>query len=238
MIKKFDEFKINELKWSTYRSAAEKLKKLGGRHKDRAKDLTRHTYIMGGRHLGLFNVNCDIVRKLSMNYITRQHEKMNFVVLSDRKDAGLNEEILKQAPLPVYITGSMWVNVKESFSDDDLVSCSGLDFMFFAIPEDESIEDTFEMFMLTIPIKWISDEQFVLSDHPNSFFEMDLGIVKFSDRKSAIKFRNQLLSQENLKDHLDGYQNLREFFMEFSQADQWEKLFEKMKKININQLYN
>lgn len=240
MIKRFSEFSINELKSDTYRRAATQLRKMGGTHRDRAKNLYRHSYIIDSKEFGTFNLNLNITQKLHMNYITKVEELMYFVKRPDSQlDVKRGEKIVENSPISSYITNLAFNDPKDAFSQEEMQDCTTLDFMFFAMPVDEKIEEPIELFMLAVPIIWTSDEEFELSDAAVEIWSMDLGIVKFSDRKSANNFKNKCLSQEGLKKLGGSYftNAIREFFMEYSSATELEKFYQKIKQIPTNSLY-
>lgn len=58
MVKKFNDFSINELKANTYRSASQKLKSLS--HEKRGEDLERWSRMHDTRDFGLFNLGFEI----------------------------------------------------------------------------------------------------------------------------------------------------------------------------------
>jgi len=236
MIKKFDEFKVNELKSSTYYDAARKLRKLGGKHIDKAHRLERHSIIMFGREFGEFNVNLDIIEKMSMNYLTKKEEMMSFVK-QPSEPLSKGETMVQKSPISIYITAGLMANPLESFNDDEIQACSAVDIMFFGIPsQDESFTETIELFMLSVPIDW-EGETFKISDSPVSVAEMEYGVVKFADRKSANKFRSLLSDSDKFKNLVDGIDGMREFFMTYSTGTELDKLYKKLSSMSANTIY-
>lgn len=117
-----------------------------------------------------------------------------------------------------------------------MTDCGSIDLFVHGIPEDDRVHETFEMFMISISLDWISDEEFKLSDKNISLYEMENGIIKFSDRKSAMKFKN-IFDKKTVNKRISGFDELRNFFMEFSSAEELYKLFDKIKSISTNDLY-
>lgn len=236
-IKSFENFQINELKHSTYWNAASKLRRLGGQHHDRARKLQRHSYIMNGRDLGELNLNANLIEKMSRNYLTKQDELMLFI--SNPNEALKKGETLYQkSPIQIYLTSGLMVDPRESFTDEEISDCKSISAMFFGIPSrEEKFSEAFELFMMDVPISWENDV-FKISDESISFCEMEHGVLKFADRKSAVKFKNIISNKETLKGFVDGLDDIREFFMEYSDASEWDKFFDKLKSISANELYN
>lgn len=236
-IKSFENFQINELKHSTYWSASTKLRKLGGQHHDRARRLQRHSYLMSGRDLGELNLNANLIEKMSKNYLTKQDELMLFI--SNPNEALKRGETLYQkSPIQIYLTGGHMIDPRESFADEEISDCKSISTMFFGIPSrEEKYSETFELFMMDVPITW-ENNVFKVGDESVYFCEMEHGVLKFADRKSAVKFKNILGNKEVLKSVVDGLDDIREFFMGYSDASEWEKFLDKLKSISTNELYN
>lgn len=110
MIKGFQQFN-EELKWSTYRDAQSKLRKLG--HKERADKLLKHSYISENRDLGTFNAHIDISTMFSTNYMTKKKEWMFYVKnqgselipsKGDNPGEKLVEKVLYQFMFPLLLS--------------------------------------------------------------------------------------------------------------------------------------
>lgn len=237
MIKKFNDFNIvNELKHSTYKSAASKLRRIGGTHTDRANNLNQWSYISLGKPLGIFNMHFDI---LSLEN-TRRSTWNEFLIPSKiiTKYFKGNTKLIKKGPLPVYLWGGLVDNPYEIFNEEDIESLEFLNIMIGAISEE--CHETCYTFFISTKISWENGSFKIVSgssgiDHVSN--EVGDGIAFFSDRKSAIKFKNVFLSQDNLRKMVDGFEELREFFMEYSTGEEWSNYFNELQSISINKLY-
>lgn len=250
-IKKFGNFNpINELKWDTYRNAAKKLAAMG--HKNRSAKLIKHSFIVGNRDLGEFNVNAIIYEKLSMNYLKKEKEKMLFVanseIITSDGDLKINKDksktnaeyatIVDRGPIPVYISGIAAMDPIEEYGEDEITECDHINIFINAIPSKEDrISESFELFGISVKIEWIDGKFIINDDEPASLFELGDEIIKFSDRRSAIKFKNIFDVKNSSKIESMG-ERIEDFFYEYSTHNEWVKFFQKIKSINTNLLYN
>ncbi len=237
MIKKFNEFDIiNELKHSTYQSAASKLRRIGGVHKNRANNLNQWSYISLGKPLGTFNMHFDV---LSMEN-TRRSTWDEFIIPSKiiTNDFKGNTKIVKKGPLPVYLWGGLVDNPYELCNEDNMESLGSLNVMVGAISE-ECHESCYTFFISTKLIWEDGSFKIVSGSSELDPVNTEIGdtIALFSDRKSALKFKNVFLKQDNLRKMIDGFEELREFFMDYSTGEEWNNYFNELQSISINKLY-
>lgn len=237
MIKKFDEFQVNELKFQTYYDAASKLRRKGRIHCDRADKIQKHAYDSLGKHLGAFNMNYDIIEKVAKNYLKKIDEPMLFIKNTKEEPTRLTslqkaETTIQKAPSPTYITGAL-----APFLEEEPQTYDEIVFMIFGIPVHPGYKEATDFFGISIPIEWNNDTFSVKKGAARLVDVGENGIVKFSDRKSAIKFKTKFLEPNNFKKMCDEIDSLREFFMEHSEATEWDNLLSELRNINTNDLY-
>jgi len=234
MISKFGRF-INELKTSTYLKAADKLARIG--HINRSKLLKSYSRYHLNIGLGTFNLNCNIVEKTIPRRISIGIEDYdpNSPVISPNK-------IIKGGPLPCY-----FANISSFFAENlpeeanHISNGEKLDFVFFLRFSHPEIEMPFSPFSISIEGKWIGDflkieSNPVIGRGLEGEFEL---FTRFSDRRSALKFRKLLFDKDQFLKYLEKgeYSVLREFFMEHSNMEEFKKFFDVLKNIPINSLY-
>jgi hypothetical protein len=244
MIKKWNDFqKINELKHRTYQDAAVKLRKLGGVHKERASKMEQWSYISLGKHLGTFNMKFDIQSLQFENWKTKEKTWENCLVPNKitSKDVHRKMNMVKEGPLPVYLWGGLVDDLNEIYGDDMQDSLTHISCMFGAISEE--CYNTCYCFFISVKVEWVDDEMKIV---PGSA-ELDTvhsgdsdveGIAFFADRQSALKFKKQFLNQENMRNMVDGLDELREFFMEHSTGEEWNNYFKELQSISVNKIFN
>lgn len=240
MIKKFKEFdNINELKHSTYQSASSKLRRMGGIHKSRAENIDNWSYISLGKPFGTFNMHFDIISIEHESYKTKEKSWNDYIIPSNnKKDSENLTKLQKKGPLPVYLCGGLTEDINELYGEEYIEDMEYINIMFSAISE-ECIEPCSSFFLKTNVI-W--EDGYVKIVNGSSTLttvnnEVGDGIALFSDRKSAVKFKNVFLKTDNLKKMVDGFEDLRVFFMEYSTAEEWDNYFKEIQSISINKLY-
>jgi hypothetical protein len=243
MIKKFKDFKINELNKSTYMSAALKLRKSG--EKKRASDLEFWAYNKDTIKFGTFKVNADIYQNTDTK-LTKYIMPMN---------KGKKSPVI-EGPIDLYLTLDTNLNLgdidDENTSPFDLVYWDASDETEFnsisIIVYGQSFEHSkgqrlmseyisSELFTIKLKVEHQIDDSFILtgevSIEPPLMAEEEDKIL-FADANSANNFKKHFLNKELLS-KIDGF---REFFMEHSSFEEYEKLFKLLNQIPVNQLYN
>lgn len=242
-IKNWNNFQpINELKRSTYQNAAHKLRKLGGIHKERASKMTQWSYISLGRHLGTFNMKFDIQSVEFENWKTKEKTWTDCLLPNKITSKNINRKMkmLKEGPLPVYIWGGLVDNPYAFYGDNPQDNMTHINCMIGVISEE--CNDFSYCFFINVKVEWIDGEFRVVpgsSDiDPVHSGDSDVeGIGFFADRQSALKFKRQFLTQDNMRKMVDGFEELREFFMEYSNGEQWNNYFKELQSISVNKLY-
>jgi len=244
MIKKWNDFqKINELKHRTYQDAAVKLRKLGGVHRERASKISQWSYISLGKHLGTFNMKFDIQSVEFENWKTKEKTWENLLIPNKitSKDVHRKMNMVKEGPLPVYLWGGLVDDLNEIYGNNPKDILTHISCMFGAISEE--CYNTCYCFFISVKVEWVDDEMKIV---PGSA-ELDTvhsgdsdveGIAFFADRQSALKFKKQFLNQENMRNMVDGFDELREFFMEHSTGEEWNNYFKELQSISVNRIFN
>jgi hypothetical protein len=243
MIQKWNDFqKIDELKHITYQNAANKLRKLGGVHKERGSKLNQWSYIKLGKHLGTFNMKFDIQSVEFENWKTKGKTWENCLLPNKITSKNVTRRInmVKEGPLPVYLWGGLVDDLNEIYGDDMQDSLTHISCMFGVISE-ECYNPSY-CFFISVKVEWVDDDMKIV---PGSA-ELDTvhsgdsdveGIAFFADRQSALKFKKQFLNQENMRNMVDGIDELRDFFMEHSTGEEWNNYFKELQSISINKIY-
>lgn len=197
---------FEELKAETYRSAANKLAKLGNTdsiHNKRAKKINAWADIKEYHDLGIFNIK----------YI---------------------KNIDESPILPFYLAHVSFDEMSffESCIAEKETNDYGLTLMCSFYNEET---DTILAFMIVFGVIW-QDDKFYIDKMKVEGSQSKL----FSDRQSAVKFKkflatsNDWLPQENKKDEdLD----IKNQFMLHSTAEDYQKVIDSIRNININSLY-
>jgi hypothetical protein len=236
-----DKFKVFELRYETYMKAAEKAEELG--HIRRKTRLTDWAKIAGTskstknppKSLGIFNFNADIFIN------DKRYTPPKLILDSPNINLGEGWRVEKQGPIKSYLSminvdGSIYIE-KEEFDNISILA------NFVYVDDNDKVisvasdlsGDIDVPFIIMVPIKW-EEGVFSIDDEKVSIGSFWRGHdVVFSDRKSAVKFKNILV---NLKQYYPKeYESLREFFMENSTADDFELFWGKLKELNVNKLY-
>lgn len=243
MIKKWNDFQpTNELKHSTYQNAATKLRRLGGIHKERASKMTQWSYISLGKHLGTFNMKFDIQSVEFENWKTKEKTWEDCLLPNKITSKDVNRKInmVKEGPLPVYIWGGLVDNPYEFYGDNPEDSMTHINCMVGVISEE--CNHTSYCFFINVRVEWVDGELRVVPgsadiDSVHSGDSDVEGIGFFADRQSALKFKRQFLTQDNMRSMVDGFDDLREFFMEYSNGEQWNNYFKELQSISVNKIY-
>ena len=243
MIKKWNDFqKINELKHRTYQDAAVKLRRLGGVHKERASKLDQWSFISLAKHLGTFNMKFDIQSVEFENWKTKEKTWEDCLLPNKITSKNVNRRInmVKEGPLPVYIWGGLVDNPYEFYGDNPEDNMTHINCMIGAISEE--CYNTYYCFFISVKVEWVDDVMKIVpgSAEIDSVHSGDSdveGIAFFSDRQSALKFKKQFLNQDNMRNMVDGFDELREFFMEHSTGEEWNNYFNELQLISVNKIY-
>jgi len=243
MIKKWNNFQpINELKHSTYQDAAVKLRRLGGVHKERASKLDQWSFISLGKHLGTFNMKFDIQSVKFENWKTKEITWENCLVPNKitHKDFHRKMNMVKEGPLPVYLWGGLVDNPYEFYGDNPEDNMTHINCMVGVISEE--CYHTSYCFFINVKVEWIDGEMKIApgSAEIDSVHSGDSdveGIAFFADRQSALKFKKQFLTQDNMRNMVDGFEELRDFFMEHSTGEEWNNYFKELQSISVNKIY-
>ena len=222
MIKKFNEFSVNELKTTTYLSAANKLKKLG--HQKRASELSFWAHNKDSYKFGTFSIKADVWNNKYGNFIAP---------ISDREiynEAKYGEKIKQEGPIDVYIN---FDSNKDFYYDDPEFDAIWIS--VYGTSKEHNVTDA--LFTIVFKVKHVDDGSFVLTGETfidPTFSSQHEGKILFDDRGSANRFKINFLN-ENFPKYVDG---LREIFLELSTPEEYQKMLNLLSEISVNQLYN
>jgi hypothetical protein len=241
MIKKFKDFKINELNKSTYMSAALKLRKSGD--KKRASDLEFWAYNKDTIKFGTFKVNADIYQDTdTTKYIMPM------------KRANNKKSPVTEGPIDLYLTldtnlnrGGIDNERNNSFDSiywDDTEEFNSICIIvygqLFEYSNGQRLMSDYissELFTIELKVEHQSDDSFILTNEVSiepPFMAEEEDKILFADVNSANNFKKYFLNKELLS-KVDGF---REFFMEYFRPEDYEKFFKLLNQIPANQLYN
>ena len=242
MIKKFNDFSINELKTNTYRSASQKLKSLS--HEKRGEDLERWSRMRDTRDFGLFNLGFEIrefeVRSRRDGGMKWEKSNvplsyLNKKLSGDKKSLLDGSRLVKGSPNSCHVSFCLLDGIEEMYSTPR--ECTHLGLAFGFIPEESN--GVIYPFYLCVDLEWDDEDMFVVKDSSAwiddtaNDFE---GIFFFSDRKSAVNFK-KLLTEDNIR-RLGEIDEVRDFFVNNAKdSKQWSKFFTTLQSINTNKIY-
>lgn len=237
---RFDDFNINELNSVTYHSAAKGLRKLN--HTKRADNLLHWATVSEWRHLGLFNVNIHILER--ERYDNRSAKDIYFKILapntiipsSNRGDRpGI---LLQSSPISCYLSGAWFVDPKDKYGEIEDIEeeCSAIELSICVIPAE--VNESIGIFNIEVKIIWEEGTFNIVEGSVDTVEGVNDWNQKvlFSDRLSARKFKSKFLEEKNIKRILS-IDVIREFFMEYSTADNWDKYMKELQSIPVNKLY-
>ena len=232
-----------ELNWQIYDKAARKLKTLG--HTDRSDQMDAWNAIKTHYQLGHFNFAANIVEHDMTHWKTKAVTKVPIIAEDTTK-----EKILIPGPVPAYLSYCTTFDIDEYLSSyteegDELDIC--MLFAFFAADIEKPsnkikilYNDRFGSFQIGVKahiqdgeIKIKERSAYLEQGHGAGDFE---GLLKFSDRKSAMKFK-QLIHPNKIGEIWDEMKDGRKVFMERSTEVEWLKLLNEIHSIPISQLY-
>jgi hypothetical protein len=187
MIRKFNDFKVNELNTSTYLSAANKFKKLGGRHEKRASELSFWAHNKDSYKFGTFSIKADVWNGKYGSFIAP---------ISDREIYNKEKnkyKIKQEGPIDVYIN---FDSNKDFYYDDPThrrpITVGGL--RLFSKKHNK-----------------LCKEQDAASSRLGDYFEVDFEILEW-DYMPSKDFKDQFVGQprEEVEAYLKQHNNIIE----------------------------
>jgi hypothetical protein len=255
MIKKFQSFN-EELKPETYMSAAKSLYNLKGIHYDRGKKLKdyadniivqrkikeKEKLIEKAKEFGTF--------LLKVGITTNQHnvgftEDISNTFYKINSDTGKTEFWIYQIDLDDELNDEL--NYDQVFIDN---LPSSLQIDFWCVPSHKLCFDKRIAFSIFVPIDWSynSDDELVFKineerpvgikvkyTHPNERGQN----FYFINREEAVRFKRVYLKKETLEKLMDPLSDLslKELFMAYSTAEEYNLFFSKIQTLRVNLLY-
>lgn len=245
MVKKFTDFISEELKPSTYYKAASMLRQLGGKHISRAKDLEDWIIKKRAKEYGEYKININVVETISRDKTNQDKKTIDYWPLSKPvidNNYG-NNRIIKKGPLSSAYTGFDIFDPLDEYTREDMHNLTDIwiNFSFKPLEDDTDVfvnPYTISCFTIKVSVSWKKENEshFMVVDGielvsaPNDFESK----ILFSERKDALKFKRTVLNNLNKEKN---YDYIRQFFLEFSDSEQLEKITSLIKEIPINKLY-
>ncbi len=211
---------FEELKYDTYRNAADKLSKMGTGHAPRVKKLIEWSHIKDYHKYGTFNV------------------------IINAKPESVHWKTKEKIPAKPQRIAECYI---DNISIDDMTfyeSCiaekedSGIGVMVSMY--EPATDYHFTFLVIHMPIAW-QDDKFYLDCNGESVEvdKCDEGL--FADRKSAMKFKKVLNEDrqwepKHLEEGEDEDLNVRNIFMLYSTEDELEKMIALVKGISVQKL--
>ncbi len=260
MIKKFNDYINEELKDSTYQNAAKKLKELGGAHEKRGKNLLdwidtakkRKSLQEYGEYSMNYQVVSGIIRRVTINtqrVTEREFTEMYHKSYKYEKGPQNSTTIssLREAPNKCSISSMTCNEFEEECAYEDKIQTIYIN--LFIVDLESGLSH--HAFNYEIPITWSEDNTFKTdgSIRIGVGWNEDESKILFSDRLSAVKFKKMMKRDNIIKlmkcetGYNDGvkenyYDILRKFFMEYSTAEEMEKIFKLIESVPVNQLWD
>lgn len=243
-----------------HKDRAIKLQDYATEIENRASEKVRLETLEKAKENGIFLLNAEVVkittirslhpgREVQSEYINIErpgtHKRMTEKSRTVKQVVPIKDkyELIHESPIEAYISGFYiddWLEMEEN-GEGSLQELRALGMEVCAMGDKSNYAGG--IFKIYVGIEWDK------SDKPGEpFFKIvdkvyideswnDELLLKFADRRSAVKFKNllkfpkKLMTQRNLD-------SVREFFMIYSSASDFDKYFEMLSKININSLYN
>lgn len=234
MIKNFLEYIKEELTDRTYMNAYYKLKRLGGVHSKRANAI--RNWVAKSQSLGDVNVYLNIVETQRTNTRTNETSISQELYPMDHKLQS-NEKIVKEGPLKCWIS---YFGLTDAFEDEYNLDSEDiskeLNYLLFNVyVYNEDVSEAANIFNFEAKLNWISDDEFKVDSlkMTDTWDDFETKIL-FSDRRSALVFKNFLKSDSNI---LSKHEILKDVFQRFSTREEMEKLIGLFRNFPISQLY-
>lgn len=209
--------RIDELKKSTYLSAAEKLGKRGGIHKERARNIIDY-------------VNSPDVQTLDKFKFKLYQEIMGS--LSGNQSRTSKEIEISAKMRQVYCMDIELLDAGE-FELEEIQQLT-ISFQF----DFDNYEKNIVPFCFAIPVKLEND---ILKTKGKSEITEDYfgGVVLFSNRKDAVRFKKEILNEDSLMRNCPEFEKIRELFMMYSEgSEEYVKFVKAITSISVNDLYS
>jgi hypothetical protein len=256
MIKKFQSFN-EELKPETYMSAAKSFDRLKGLHSDRARKLKKYAdniivkrkieekekSIEKVQEIGTFSLRVGINRSQSDVGFDEDISRTFYKIDSSRNS---NDFWIYQIDIDDDFT--------EALSYDDVSPDEipwELKISFWCVPKEKLCFEARKAFVIFVPIDWSRNSDNELVFTINEDRPVDIKIMythanergatfHFIDRPEAVRFKKVYFKKETfekLMESLDGEFSLKEIFMAYSTAEEYNSFFSKIQTLRVNLLY-
>ncbi len=251
-----DNFKQFELKQSTYLSASKKATKYG--HHNKSDQFDKWSHIAGSidghtktpHELGKFNFFARIFEHSKASYTGNNSISYGLPVkkifrgnmtLSQFSSTLDKITLSQESPITGYITAINIIPDDELTENDEGTGSEPAEFILLKVivtyvDSDNNfirlmnIQPDSSAFKIKIPITWY-DNEFEIT----TAFDVEIDGIVFSDRKSAYKFKKVL---SDIKKIYPGeFEKIREYFMEYSDAKEFDKMLNLLKTIPIHEFY-
>lgn len=201
-----------------------------------------------------YQVVSGIIRRVGIN--TRRSTEREFTEMFHKsykydKDKGAQNFItissLREAPNKCSISSMTCNEFEEECAYEDKIRVIYIN--LFIVDLESGLSH--HAFNYEIPITWSEDNTFKTDDiiRIGVGWNEDESKILFSDRLSAVKFKKMMKRDNIIKlmkcetGYNDGvkenyYDILRKFFMEYSTAEEMEKIFKLIESVPVNQLWD
>jgi hypothetical protein len=212
--------RINELNRETYVSAAEKLRKKGGVHKERGQNILDWANMPGIVTLDKFKVKLyQVEGKRGIDYVDSL--KKGQVAISDETEAKLK-----------YIASWDILGLEEGEFKIEEIGGLTLGFAF------EYGEGPITLFTISTPVRLENDILIVEGDAQiqEEFYTYP---VLFSNRKDAFRFKKIVLNEEFLLRNCEEFEKIKElFFLHSRGPEEYKKFLNGITSISVNDLFS
>ncbi len=210
--------KFEELDWNTYYNAGKKLKdmarKPGGRMSDRDKT----------------NIHYKRGVEIHKYAYTKEYKDLGILSICEK---GISKNAMVTS---IHIDP---LNFYEGFIYEDGRSETGHITMFVGVYDMEK-SDAFELFFISVPLRWKDDKFYVDGD-----VSVDTDGLYLTDRQSALKIRKAIqmekwvgdLTCDTKAENYDENLDIKHQFMLHSTPDEYTKMISMFNNIPINKLY-
>jgi hypothetical protein len=210
--------RIDELKKSTYLSAAERLRQKGGKHKERARNLVDYA-------------NSPDVQTLDKFSFKLYEQGGNLFAGSGPKRGSQEKEVMAKMR-QIYCMDIELLDLKE-FELEDIEQLT-ISFQF----DFDNYETNIVPFALQVRVK-LEGEILKTKGKAEIVEEYFGGVALFSNRRDASRFKRMILNEDFLMDNCPEFDRIRELYMMYSTGSaEYLKFVNAITSISVNDLWS
>lgn len=246
-IKKFENFEINESSRDLLKNASKGLREMG--KSERSNKLEQWALIKDTYKFGTFNlyVASGVTNLDWRGQVSKNGKRIDYFNVSKINNKGLDIYKYEDIKYPTeaylcnlftnHIQDDDWQENYEELTDMKKIPITTV---FEGIDVRYRKESQIMPFTILINIEWNTDVQFVVTgiELENGWSDLDSELGLFTDRKSALSFRKNILNEKVIKDifYDEFWKPMKDFFFEYSTAKEFEKTFDLLSKMSLNLL--